>query len=133
MPVIAALGDNPMEMKRVEFISLEEDDKDLIVSFAVEDENFGVKSLILHRTLFYEEIFDEEERGVKVSMEGENLEYEHLNMLQEIRIGNYEIEIVATQSKYMLDISRIDPTEIAEMIELVKKQNHDDRFVIHVA
>lgn len=122
-----------MEMKRVEFISLEEDDKDLIVSFAVEDENFGVKSLILHRTLFYEEIFDEEERGVKVSMEGENLEYEHLNMLQEIRIGNYEIEIVATQSKYMLDISRIDPTEIAEMIELVKKQNHDDRFVIHVA
>ncbi len=122
-----------MEMKRVDFISLEEDDKDLIVSFAVEDENFGVKSLILHRTLFYEEIFDEEERGVKVSMEGENLEYEHLNMLQEIRIGNYEIEIVATQSKYMLDISRIDPTEIAEMIELVKKQNHDDRFVIHVA
>ncbi len=122
-----------MEMKRVDFISLEEDDKDLIVSFAVEDENFGVKSLILHRTLFYEEIFDEEERGVKVSMEGENLEYEHLNMLQEIRIGNYEIEIVATQSKYMLEISRIDPTEIAEMIELVKKQNHDDRFVIHVA
>ncbi len=122
-----------MEMKRVEFINLEEDDKDLIVSFAVEYENFGVKSLILHRTLFYEEIFDEEERGVKVSMEGENLEYEHLNMLQEIRIGNYEIEIVATQSKYMLDISRIDPTEIAEMIELVKKQNHDDRFVIHVA
>ena len=122
-----------MKIKRVEFISLEEDDKDLIVSFAVEDENFGVKSLILHRTLFYEEIFDEEERGVKVSMEGENLEYEHLNMLQEIRIGNYEIEIVATQSKYMLEISRIDPTEIAEMIELVKKQNHDDRFVIHVA
>ena len=122
-----------MEMKRVDFISLEEDDKDLIVSFAVEDENFGVKSLILHRTLFYEEIFDEEERGVKVSMEGENLEYEHLNMLQEIRIGNYEIEIVATQSKYMLEISRIDPTEIAEMIELVKKQNHDNRFVIHVA
>ena len=122
-----------MEMKRVEFISLEEDDKDLIVSFAVEDEDFGVKSLILHRTLFYEETFDEEERGVKVSMEGENLEYEHLNFLQEIRIGKYQIGIVATLSKYLLDISRIDPTEIAEMIELVKKQNHDDRFVIHVA
>ena len=120
-------------MKRVEFISLDEDDKDLIVSFAVEDENIGVKSLILHRTLFYEEIFDEEERGVKVSMEGENLEYDHLNMLKEIHIGNYEVEIVTTYRKYMLDISRIDPSEIAEMVELVKKQNHDGRFVIHVA
>jgi len=122
-----------MEMKKIEFISLEEDDKDLIVSFAVEDENFGVKSLILHRTLFYEEIFDEEERGAKVSMEGENLEYEHLNMLQEIHIGKYEIKIIAAYGKYLLDISRIDPSEIAEMIELFKKQNHDDRFIIHVA
>lgn len=122
-----------MEMKRVEFISLEEDDKDLIVSFAVEDEIIGVKSLILHRTLFYEEIFVEEERGVKVSMEGENLKHDHLNLLQEISIRDYEIEIVTAYRKYQLDISRIDSSEIAEMVKLVKKQNHDGRFVMHVA
>jgi hypothetical protein len=33
---------------KIQFISLEEDDKDLIVSFAVDDEKLGVKSLILH-------------------------------------------------------------------------------------
>lgn len=44
-------------MHKVEFISLEEDDKDLIVSFAIEDSRLGVKSLILHRTLFFEEFF----------------------------------------------------------------------------
>lgn len=48
-------------MHKVQFISLEEDDKDLIVSFAIEDPVRGVKSLILLRTLFYEEILDDEE------------------------------------------------------------------------
>ncbi len=32
---------------KVKFINLEEDDKDLIVSFAVDDPPMGVKSLIL--------------------------------------------------------------------------------------
>ena len=54
---------------KVQFINLEEDDKDLIVSFAVDDKEFGMKSLILHRTLFFEEMLDEEEKGVKVSLE----------------------------------------------------------------
>ena len=44
---------------KVQFISLEEDDKDLIVSFAIDDLDMGVKSLTLLRTLFYEEIMDE--------------------------------------------------------------------------
>ena len=56
---------------RVQFISLEEDDKDLIVSFALDDAEMGVISLILLRTLFYEGLMDEEERGVKVSLEGD--------------------------------------------------------------
>ncbi len=50
---------------RIQFISLEEDDNDLIISFAVYEEDMGVKSLILLRTLFYEELLDENERGSK--------------------------------------------------------------------
>ena len=46
-------------MHKVNFLNLMEDDKDLIVSFALDDPEFGVRSLTLLRTLFYEELLDE--------------------------------------------------------------------------
>ena len=120
-------------MHRVEFISLEENDKDLIVSFAIEDFRLGLKSLILHRTLFYEEFLDEEERGVRVSMEGVTVEQEHLNVLNRINITADEIEITSVFNEYRLDISQIEAPEIEKMVSLLKKQNYDNRFTIQVA
>ena len=127
------LCDSPDEMERVEFINLEEDKNDLIVSFAVAHEIIGVKSLILHRTMFHEAFLDEEDRGVRVSMEGESLKYDERNLLQNFKIDDEKIEIVSTCSKYYLDISRVDASEIAEMVELLRKQNYDDRFTLLVA
>ena len=121
------------EMHKVEFISLEEDDKDLIVSFAIEDPRFGVKSLILHRTLFFEEFLDEEERGVKVSMEGVTVEQDHLNVLKQINIKPDEVEISSVFNEYRVDISHIEAREIEDMVNLLRKQNYDNRFIIHVA
>ena len=118
---------------RVQFISLEEDDKDLIVSFALDDAEMGVISLILLRTLFYEELMDEEERGVKVSLEGDELEKEYLNVLNSIRIRSGEIEIKSLFREYQLDTSAIEESEIQDMVELLKKQNYDNRFTIHIA
>lgn len=120
-------------MERVEFINLEEDENDLIVSFAVAHETIGVKSLILHRTILYEGFLDEEDRGVRVSMEGDNLKYDVRNLLQNFKIDDGKIEIVSTCSKYYLDISRIEASEIAEMVALLRKQNYDGRFTLQVA
>ena len=120
-------------MKKVKFLNLEETDKDLIISFAIEDEMSGVKSLILHRTLFFEEFLSEEERGVVVSMEDFNVEDEHLNMLKEIRIKADQIEILAAFGEYRIDITNIERSEIEKMILLLEKQNYDDRFSIQVA
>ena len=120
-------------MHKVEFISLEQDDKDLIVSFAIEDPRLGVKSLILHRTLFFEEFLDEEERGVRVSMEGVTVEQEQLNVLKQINIKPGEIEIASVFNKYRIDISHIEAQEIKEMVSLLRKQNYDNRFTIQVA
>ena len=64
------------------FISLEETDKDLIVSFAIDNNETGISSLILHRTLFFEEMLPEEERGVHVTYENDYYEQEDLNMLE---------------------------------------------------
>ena len=118
---------------KVQFISLEEDDKDLIVSFAVDDAEMGVKSLILLRTLFFEEVLDEGEKGVKVSLEGDYFEKEDFNTLISVKISNDEIEIKSTFREYKLDIYRIPKSEIEDMVELLKKQNHDNRFTIHIA
>ena len=40
-------------MDVVSFMEIEEDEKDLIIYFALDDEDGDIKSLILHRTLFY--------------------------------------------------------------------------------
>ena len=118
---------------RVQFISLEEDDKDLIVSFAIDDVNLGVKSLILHRTLFFEHVLDEGERGVRVSLDDDYFDQEDFNMLNSIKISNDEILVESTFREYHLNISRIEDSEIDEMRQLLKKQNYDNRFTILIA
>ena len=117
---------------KVRFISLEEDDKDLILSFAIEDEVLGVRSLILHRTLFFEELLDEEEKGVKVSLEGDYFEQEDSNTLNSIKIRADEINIKSTFKEYSLDITAIARKDVEEMVELLTKQNYDNRFTIDV-
>jgi hypothetical protein len=114
----------------VDFMSFEEDDKDLIISFAIPDEALGVKSLILHRTLFFEEVLDEEEKGVNVSMEGEECENEAFNTLVKIEIKDTEVIICSKYSQYVLDLSRIEALDKSHMIRLLMKQNHDERFLI---
>ena len=118
---------------KVQFLSLEEDDKDLIVSFALDDAEMGIMSLILLRTLFYEELMDKEERGVKVSLEGDEMEQEHLNVLKSITIRADEIEIKSLFREYHLDTSAIEEAEKKNMVDLLKKQNYDNRFTIQVA
>ena len=118
---------------KVQFIDLEENDKDLIVSFAIDDPATGIKSLILLRTPFYEELFDEEERGVKVTMEDDHYEQEDFNMLKSINISSEEISVISTFREYRLDISIITESELDEIVRLLQKQNYDGRFVIDVA
>ena len=120
-------------MHIVQFIYLEESEKDLIVSFAIDDADFGVRSLTLLRTLYFEEILDEEERGVNVSLEGDEIEQDHLNMLNRISINGDEVEIISAFRKYLVDLSRIDESEKKEMVKLLKKQNYDNRFTLQIA
>jgi len=118
----------------VKFVNLEEDDKDIIVSFAIQDSEIDVRSLILHRTLFLEEMLNEEERGVIVSLEGENIEnIENANTLSKIEINNSEINIITKYSKYKLDVTKIDDKDKENIVNLVTRQNYDNRFVIEVS
>lgn len=120
-------------MKNVaNFISLEETDKDLIISFAIDNYDTSISSLILHRTLFYEEILPEEERGVHVTYESDSYEQEDFNMLININISDKNVFIDSTFRKYTVDISKIEKEEISEMLKLLSKQNHDKKFLLQI-
>lgn len=118
---------------RVDFISLECDEKDIVVSFAIPSDELGVISLVLYRTLFFEEFLPDNERGVKVSLEGDEIQEDTLNMLESIKISGHKIEINTSYRTYIMDVSKIDSADIAEMALLIEKQNYDGRFKVENA
>ena len=119
-------------MDTVSFINLEETDKDLILSFALDDGDGFVRSLILHRTLFMESIFPEEERGTKVSLEGEDLDYDEecLNILEEFQFDGNIMRIKSRFGRYEIDAGKLDPEDFKVIKKALDRQNHDARFKI---
>ncbi len=101
---------------KVQFISLEEDEKDLIVSFAIDDLDLGIKSLILLRTPFYEHLLAESNKGVTVSFDEDYSEQDNYNMLDSISIDINKIIIISSIKNYELDISNVEKKEIEEMV-----------------
>jgi len=117
-------------MNVVSFMEIEEDEKDLIISFALDDEEGDIRSLILHRTLFYEFIMPDEERGTKVSLEGDNLEEEHLNTLEHFEFDIPVLRIKSRFRSYEIDVHRLRPGEIEQIKKSLARQNYDGRFEI---
>ena len=86
-----ALGESKLMKNLANFISFEETDKDIIVSFAIDNNDTGISSLTLHRTLFFEEILPEEKRGVHVTYESDRYEQEEINnMIETLNKQNYD-------------------------------------------
>jgi len=119
-------------MDTVSFINLEENDKDLILSFALDDGDGFIRSLILHRALFFESILPEEERGTKVSLEGENLsdEQEHLNTLEEFQFDGDILRMKSKFGLYEVDAGKLDPEDFKIIKQALERQNHDARFQV---
>ena len=115
-------------MEPVSFITCEDDGTDQIVSFAIADDEMGIKSLILLRTPKFEALLDEEERGVSVSMEGET--EDDFEALAVVRLDANLVTVETQASKYELDIGRVDSAEASEMKALIERMNFDHKFTI---
>jgi hypothetical protein len=116
-------------MERVLFITAEAGD-DLVLSFAVQrhDDPSEIESLILLRTPKYEFIFEEHERGVRVSFERlANHEDDFLRKIVYLE-SDAIVRIQTTSEKYELDIRKVDADEVVEMRNLLKKMNFDQKF-----
>ena len=117
-------------MKNVSFITTENDD-DLIVSFAIPDASFAdVKSLTLLRTPKYDCILDDTERGVWVSYD--DFPADDDDLLEAIEIQHQRVIIRTRHRDYDLSVRGVDPEEMEEAIQILKKMNVDNRFTLRV-
>ena len=116
-------------MHKVPFITTEDEDPDLIVSFALGPN--AERSLTLLRTQKYESILDESERGVSV---GTGL---NEGLTRELLLSFYWLpgQAVVTSSthEYRLDLSAVNPEEIRDAKKLLTRMNFDKRFSIRAA
>ena len=116
-------------MHKVPFITVEDEDPDLIVSFALGPK--AEKSLTLLRTPKYESILDESERGVSVgtgSSEG---------LTRELLLSLYwlpgQAVVTSSRHEYRLDLSAVAAEEIRDAKKVLKRMNFDNSFSIHAA
>jgi len=114
----------------VSFITTEDSD-DLIVSFALADDEPGeIVTLMLLRTPKYESLLPEDERGVSVSHEAEFDDEE--DYLRRISLAGSVIAIESTRRRYELDVARIDRRELKAARRILAKMNFDRRFVLEL-
>ena len=118
-------------MDKLLFISIEDKNPDLILSFAFHDDRSGVKSLILQRAPPFEFALPDYERGVEVSMEG-GTEYDN-NLLQKVVINKGTMHLSAQHESYDIDISNLSENDIAGIVEIINKQNFDSNFTVKIA
>jgi len=110
----------------VPFITIEDDDKDLIVSFALGEH--AERSLTLLRTPVFESILEEDERGVSVGT-GSAKPIDR-QMLVSISFSDETVVVNTTGSSYLLSVSKVEVEEIAEAKVVLRKMNFDSRFTI---
>lgn len=109
-------------MYGVNFVTTEDGD-DLIVSFAIPGDFAGdVLSLTLLRTPKYEFILDPDERGVSVSWEEDEDEYE---LLVGVERSGDKVKLTTTRREFALDVSRVDDRELRRMRKVLQKMNFD--------
>jgi uncharacterized protein YajQ (UPF0234 family) len=116
-------------VERVTFITAETGD-DLVLAFAVQRSRdpSAIESLILMRTPKYEFIFEEHERGVKVSFERHDGDED--DFLQKIDYVEADaiVRIKTSLQEYELDVRRVDADELKKMRKILKKMDYDQKF-----
>lgn len=114
----------------VHFITVERGD-DLIVGYAISaGEPEEVLSLILQRTPKFEFILPPEERGVSVSHEA--FARDDRELVRRIVVRGPSVQIVSTVRTYRLDVSRVDPAEVAATNEVLRRMHRHGGFELTI-
>lgn len=118
------------ESEPVQFITVERGD-DLVVGYAIPAGEAGeVLSLVLQRTPKFEFLLPPEDRGVSVSHEG--FPEEDGELVRRIGVHGPSVEIVSTVRTYRLDLSRVDPAEVAATTDVLKRMHRHGGFELTI-
>jgi hypothetical protein len=118
-------------MHAVEFITLEDEEPDLVLSFALAPQ--AASSITLLRTPKYESLLPDEERGVVVAAgvhgtgEREILVSIGINMQDGLSV------IVSSKRTYELSLTQVPAEDLEASIALLRQMNFDSRFVVNAA
>ena len=113
----------------VAFISIEYEEPDLVVSFALEPQ--GSRSITLLRTTPYEELLPDEECGVVV-VPG-NRQTAEREILESITIALDPVVIESTARTCRLQTTKLSTNDRTEIVNMLKRMNFDGRLVINAA
>ena len=120
------------ELDMVSFVTLQDGD-DLIVSFAIADEEPGeIISLILLRTPKYEALLPADERGVSVSHESFP-DDDDRDRLRRLRMTGSVVTIETTRTQYDLDVSDVGRRDLVKAQRILEKMNFDRSFILERA
>ena len=119
------------ELDVVSFVTLQDGD-DLIVSFAIADEEPDeIISLILLRTPKYEALLPADERGVSVSHESFP-EEDDRDRLRRLTMSGSVATIETIRTQYNLDVSDVDRRDLLEAERILRKMNFDQCFILEL-
>ncbi|MDH4427867.1 MAG: hypothetical protein QE495_15535 [Acidovorax sp.] len=99
-----------------------EDEDDWIVSFALGAPGAG--RLTLTRAPRLEFMVQPERRGVSVDCDRD----QRAALLVAVKWGAKNVDVVSTERRYCLDISRVDERILADALRVLGKMNFDQRF-----
>ena len=112
----------------VSFITVEDGD-DLIVAYAIAVGNEGeVASLILQRTPRFEPFLPPEDRGVAVSHE--LFPVSDREFATRIVVDGPNVDIETTVRTYRIDLSGVDPEEIADALKVLRQMHEVGGFTL---
>ncbi len=72
----------------------------------------------------------DEERGTKVSLEGDYLEEEHLNTLERFEFDTPVLRVKSRFRSYEVDAQGLEPEEFEQIKMSLARQNYDGRFEV---
>ncbi|MFN4120355.1 hypothetical protein [Acidovorax sp.] len=105
----------------VPFLTVEDED-DWVVSFALGP--LGAHRLTLMRTPHLEFMLRPEQRGVSVGAEAG----QRPSLLVAVQWGSKSVDVVSTERRYSLDVSKVDGNTLAAALRVLGKMNFDQRF-----
>ncbi len=118
-------------MHTVEFIALEDEDQDFVISFALAPQ--AANSITLHRTPKYESLLPEEERGVVVAAGVFGTDERELLVRIQISSKDSVASIISTKKTYDLSLAHIEAEDLEDAVALLHRMNFDSRFVVNAA